>query len=205
MTEEQIIAQELAKIQRGNAVGEDDIRDEKEVYEALSAPFPPEAMNKDSSRGFALTSVKAQYVVERLNDVLGVMSWTFGGDFKETEKGVLYMGALVITINGKQNRHFAPGYAEFGPKKLVGDVYKSAHTDSLSKCASKFGVGNDVFKGLVDPNNLGAAPKTARASKKVSTKKKEDKVKVSEESNEPTGFNKRRRSRAAAATAGDDI
>ena len=75
MTEEQIIAAEMEKIQRANqGYGEQTVLDENEVYEALAAPFPDEALAKDSSRGFDLTSVKAQYVVERLNTVLGPMN-----------------------------------------------------------------------------------------------------------------------------------
>jgi len=38
---------------------------------ALRAPFPPEALTPDLSRGFELTSIKAAYVIERLSDVFG--------------------------------------------------------------------------------------------------------------------------------------
>ncbi len=38
---------------------------------ALRAPFPAEALSADTSRGFELTSIKAAYVIERLNDVFG--------------------------------------------------------------------------------------------------------------------------------------
>ena len=47
----------------------------KELYAALSAEFPKEAMTEDSSRGFSMTSIKAQYVRERLNEVMGVDGW----------------------------------------------------------------------------------------------------------------------------------
>ena len=163
MKESQIIAQELANAQRGNPAGK--AINEDEVYNKLTADFPLEAMQADKSRGFALTSVKAQYVIERLNETFGFMNWTFGGEYKEVDGGIIFMGTLVVSVNGKQNRHFAPGYASTGPKKLLGDVYKSAHTDSLSKCASKFGVANAVFKGLVDANNLGGSTSTKKASK----------------------------------------
>jgi len=195
MTEEQIIANEMEKLQRamGGAAGDETEEDrlqkqldsEQEVYKALSAPFPDEALSKDSSRGFDLTSVKAQYVVERLNDVLGVMNWTFGGEFKETEEGVMYMGALVITINGRQNRQFAPGYAKV--KKNLGDTYKSAHTDSLSKCASKFGVANDVFKGKVAPPGKTTTKRGAALTAKTEAPKER-----SAEAKKPSSFARRR-------------
>lgn len=38
---------------------------------ALRAPFPAKALTPDTSRGFELTSIKAAYVIERLNDVFG--------------------------------------------------------------------------------------------------------------------------------------
>ena len=43
----------------------------KDQIQALRAPFPPEALRADTSRGFELTSIKAAYVFERLNEVLG--------------------------------------------------------------------------------------------------------------------------------------
>jgi hypothetical protein len=38
---------------------------------ALRAPFPAEALSPDTSRGFELTSIKAAFIIERLNDVFG--------------------------------------------------------------------------------------------------------------------------------------
>jgi hypothetical protein len=39
--------------------------------EAIRAPFPPEALSADLSRGFELTSIKAAFVIEKLNEVFG--------------------------------------------------------------------------------------------------------------------------------------
>jgi len=46
---------------------------------ALRAPFPAEALSADTSRGFELTSIKAAYVIERLNDVFGTcgVGWRY--------------------------------------------------------------------------------------------------------------------------------
>ena len=43
-----------------------------EQAQGLKAPFPAEALSADTSRGFELTSIKAAYVVERLNEVFGL-------------------------------------------------------------------------------------------------------------------------------------
>jgi len=43
----------------------------QDQVQALKAPFPAEALSKDTSRGFELTSIKAAFVIERLNEVFG--------------------------------------------------------------------------------------------------------------------------------------
>lgn len=127
-----------------------------EIYKKLSEDFPPEAMTKDNSRGFALTSIKAQYVRERLNEVLGVDGWaTFAEVVSDTEQGVAVKLKMTILVDGKEvTRTAFGGAARKGKSQTYGDVYKSAETDALSKAASNFGVGNSVFKGLVDANSL---------------------------------------------------
>ena len=124
------------------------------VYEKLKAPFPAEAYSVDNSRGFALTSLKAQYVRERLNDALGFMNWQFDGNHIPQEDGsILFKGVLSIRVNGEVNKISAVGYSS--KKKNLGDMYKGANTDALCKAASNIGVGNEVFKGLIDANSIG--------------------------------------------------
>jgi hypothetical protein len=43
----------------------------QDQMQAIQAPFPPEALSADTSRGFELTSIKAAFVIERLNQVFG--------------------------------------------------------------------------------------------------------------------------------------
>jgi hypothetical protein len=43
----------------------------QDQIDALRASFPEEALRSDTSRGFELTSIRAAYVIERLNDVFG--------------------------------------------------------------------------------------------------------------------------------------
>lgn len=51
----------------------------QDQIQALKSPFPPEALSADTSRGFELTSIKAAYVIERLNDVFGLcgIGWRY--------------------------------------------------------------------------------------------------------------------------------
>jgi hypothetical protein len=43
----------------------------QDQIQAIQAPFPPESLSSDTSRGFELTSIKAAFVIERLNQVFG--------------------------------------------------------------------------------------------------------------------------------------
>jgi hypothetical protein len=123
------------------------------VYKGLSAPFPKEAFSTDSSRGFDLTSIKAQYVVERLNEVIGLEKWRHTGVYELVDNGVVFKGQLIISNSAIDDKagcvREAVGFATI--KRNVGDAYKGAKTDSLSKCASMFGLGNEVYKGNVAP------------------------------------------------------
>jgi len=120
-----------------------------DIYKKLIVAFPDEAYSLDSSRGFNLTSIKAQYVVERLNEVVGLDGWSLTGDYTTTDDGVLFFGQLTINDGFKPHIQQSVGFSK--TKKLVGDAYKGAKTDSLSKAASLFGLGNEVFKGNVVP------------------------------------------------------
>ena len=126
-------------------------------YRELLKPFPAEAYSVDSSRGFNLTSIKAQYVVERLNEVMGVDGWELVGNFEKEGTGVLFIGKLVLNDGFSGHSQLAVGYSD--TKKNIGDAYKGAMTDALSKAASKFGLGNEVFKGNVAPPVKGSASK----------------------------------------------
>ena len=65
----------------------------QDQVQGLKARFPAEALSADTSRGFELTSIKAAYVVERLNEVFGLCGtgWRYvHSPFEEvtTDKGV---------------------------------------------------------------------------------------------------------------------
>lgn len=128
--------------------------DKFELFHRLSEGFPKEAYSVDSSRGFNLTSLKAQYIKERLNTVFSVFGWEFEEAFKEVSGGIICHGELTVGIEeDKHDIHleravYATGYSAF--KKNMGDAYKGASTDALSKASSFIGIGNEVFKGNVN-------------------------------------------------------
>lgn len=137
-----------------------------EIYKGLTAPFPAEALSTDNSRGFALTSIKAQYLVERLNEAVGVGNWRHIGTYEKLEghDDILFMGKLVIWSKEGANEQLGVGSSN---SKKLGDAYKGAKTDSLSKCGSLFGLGNAVFKGLVTPPGGKSSSKSSGKLSKV--------------------------------------
>lgn len=121
-----------------------------DVYVQLCAPFPEEALQKLQRKNMTLTSVKAQYISERLNQVFGIEGWRLEPDFTEDDKGVLCIGKLFYSVGGVECHRVGVGYSKWSEDN-DGDTYKGAMTDSISKASSQIGVANDVFKGLVKP------------------------------------------------------
>jgi len=150
-----------------------------EIYDQLKAPFPKEAYMADMSRGFALTSVKAQYVIERLNDVLTIAGWELQGgyDFENAkESGVVYNGFLNVDFShcgGPEVRHKIHAIGFSTTEKNKGDMLKKARTDALSKAASYLGVANEVFKGNVSAD--GSMKEHAAAPAEPERKEKQTK------------------------------
>lgn len=129
-----------------------DLTKRTEIYTKLSAPFPDEAYGADTSRGTILTSLKAQYIVERLNEVLGLGNWRIEGDWKDVADGILFIGELTCQLDAETVISTGP-VAGFGSDNLAssGDAYKSARTECMSKAASLLGIGNDMYKGKIAP------------------------------------------------------
>ncbi len=136
------------------------------LYKELIKEFPPEAYQLDDSRGFDLTSIKAQYIKERLCEVFTPFGWKIFGEHIEKENGVLFIGKFEVKL--ENNEWFsvqATGYARKG--KNIGDTYKSATTDALSKAASNIGVGNSAFKGLIKPPTRTNKPQKIESPKYI--------------------------------------
>lgn len=133
----------------------------EEIYKKFCAPFPVEALSEYTRKGkagsFSLTSIKAHYIVERLNTLLTVAGWEIRGEWKEVagNEGVLFFGELILNYRfigiELEQKIQAIGYAEF--VKGRSDAYKGARTDAFSKAASYLGIGNEVFKGNVKAKN----------------------------------------------------
>ena len=130
----------------------------KEMREALRMPLPVGAVTKHPTKTF-LSSIKAIYVTERLNDVFGVGSWQIKVNHVTTTDKSMVVVKVEFSIpeygiyfecyggndnGGENSRNFD-----------LGDAYKGATTDALTKIGSYLEIGIDVFKGL---GNAAPAP-----------------------------------------------
>ena len=121
----------------------------EEMKQALLAPLPDEAISQHPTKTF-LSTIKAIYVTERLNDVFGVGSWKIKTDFiDKCDKMIVVKTTLEIPEYGIY-------YESFGgnDNQGVGDAYKGATTDAITKIGSYLGIGIDVFKGKHTPQGL---------------------------------------------------
>ncbi len=117
----------------------------QEQRDKLRKPLPTEAVKQHPTKKF-LSSIKAIYVVERLNDVFGIMQWNVKNEvIKDDGKWVIVKS--LFTINGYDGEIEAFGGNDNADP---GDAYKGACTDALTKIGSYLEIGIDVFKGLHD-------------------------------------------------------
>jgi len=116
----------------------------KEMEARLREPLPSVAVNPHPSKTY-LSTIKAIYMFERLNEVFGVGAVTLNGEFIErVDKMVVIKGTLTIP-------EYDMTFSNFGgnDNKDLGDAYKGALTDAFTKIAAQhLEVGMYVFKGL---------------------------------------------------------
>jgi len=119
-----------------------------EIKKILDRPLPDEAVSQHPTKTF-LSSIKAIYVTERMNEAFGVGGWTLKVTHQETqliEKG----NPMVVIKTTFEVPEYGIYYESFGgnDNKDLGDAYKGATTDAITKIGSYLGIGANVFKGL---------------------------------------------------------
>ena len=169
----------------------------QEVIDKIRSDFPEESVQvkegfKDAKTGKrkVLTGYKPQYIIERLNDCFGHDGWDFEIlEFGREDNDAWVKGQLTTymckfdanAIDGPLIRKVMSIKQQFGTSKYnkgteMGDVYKSASTNALEKCASLFDVGHKAYKGLLKvpdehPEKEGSDKTTAKNDLLVECKK----------------------------------
>jgi hypothetical protein len=157
------------------------------VAKILREPLDSKAVTAHPTKSY-LSTIKAIYVTERFNKAFGIGGWHFKSKVIEKADN----GMIVVKV-----KFYVPDYNLYlesfggndnggeGSKNFdLGDAYKGATTDALTKIGSYLEVGIDVFKGLNAPtkSNGGASNKeTAPASGSTPAEETETK----EEDNKP--------------------
>ncbi|MBI1946376.1 MAG: hypothetical protein HYS27_11800 [Deltaproteobacteria bacterium] len=148
-------------------------RDDKtKIYTALSAPFPEEAIERTdgsvTGRGYSTTGLKYQFVVNRLNDVLGLGGYrteqTVTVRQSTTQKGRAVFEAtceILLQLGEWADGRFvvfAEAHGTGGHTSTIeADARKGAFTNGLKKAAAMLGCGRQAYEGTIDDDNVPAA------------------------------------------------
>jgi hypothetical protein len=109
------------------------------IRQRLLEPLPPEGLKQHPTRSY-LTAINSIYVTERFNDVFGLEGWSFRTEIvKDDGKWVVVQ--VFFTAGAIERSAFGGNDNED-----IGDRYKGAVTDALTKIGSMLGVGAHVWK-----------------------------------------------------------
>lgn len=125
-----------------------------EQIKQLKVPLPAEAVKQHPTKTF-LSSIKAIYVVERLNDVFGIGSWHLRSEMVDNSKAMIIVkSVLTIPEYGIELESYGgnDNGGENSKNHDEGDAYKGAVTDALTKICSYLGIAMDVYKGKAIPS-----------------------------------------------------
>jgi hypothetical protein len=143
--------------------------EKRKVYQQLAAPFPEEAIERTdgrvTGRGYSTTGIKYQYVVNRLNEVVGLGNWRPHREITvrevTTAKGRPAFEAvcdITLELGEWVNGQFvvwAEALADGGHTAVsAADAKKGAFTNSLKKVAAMFGCGKAAYEGTLDDDSV---------------------------------------------------
>jgi len=123
-----------------------------EMREALKSPLPAEAISRHPTKTF-LSAIKAIYVEERLNTVFGIGAWRTRVEYithedtKPDKNG--FIAKMVVIKLIFEILEYGVYHECYGGNDNadLGDAYKGATTDAITKVGSYLEIGIDVFKG----------------------------------------------------------
>lgn len=131
----------------------------------LKSPLPSEAIKQHPSKTY-LSTIRDIYVIERLNEVFGVGSWKLKVEHITTQ-GKMVVVKVLFTIPEYNIEYECYGGND---NSDLGDAYKGATTDALTKIASWLGIANEVWKNKTSQERTQTSNPTTRS--KSQTKQK---------------------------------
>lgn len=135
--------------------------------------------NKTGRGGKKVNYVETGYVVSRLNAIFSPAGWDFriverGQTERKLDKGsegeVWVYGEITIHDHAKGYRVTKGQYGQhpIHSNIPIGDAYKAAASDALKKCASLFGIAQDVYWKIADIEENSAKTTPSKPEKKTS-------------------------------------
>lgn len=122
----------------------------EEMRLALNKALPSEAIKPHPTKTY-LSSIKAIYVTERLNEVFGVGAWRTKVEKESVSDNGMVVVKLTFEIPEYNIYYESYGGNDNGGETNknfdLGDAFKGASTDALTKIGSFMEIGIDVFKG----------------------------------------------------------
>lgn len=146
--------------------------DKKRLYAALAAPFPEDTIERTDGRvtgkGYSTTGIKHQFIINRLNEVLGLGGYhverTITVKETQTSKGRAAFEAVCeanLALGSWVDGKFAPYAVAWGDgghtAMSMADARKGAYTNAVKKAAAFFGVGRQAYEGTLDDDNVPSA------------------------------------------------
>lgn len=154
---------------------------------ALREPLPAEAIKPHPTKSY-LSQINSIYVIERLNDVFGLGGWQIrneiiekipagprlfqepkskgGGIREEYAQAMVIVKSIFTARNPDSEDPRTDIYIEaFGGNDNddLGDAYKGACTDALTKIGSYLGIGAHVWKDDKSKGSSSSAPRSGSA------------------------------------------
>ena len=147
-----------------------------EMRNELRKALPEKACKKHPTKSF-LTSINPMYVIERLNDVFGVGSWQVKNEVILSD---INQGAIVVKVSlslPEYNIYLEQfgGNDNGGKDKKgfdLGDCFKGACTDGLTKLASYLEIGISIYQNEGNVSNLIVDDKAELEKKELEKAKK---------------------------------
>lgn len=135
--------------------------------ELIAKPLPPESVSPHPTKPY-LSSIKAIYVLERLNEVFWIGAWTIKTDqIWEVNNGMVVVKVIFeVPEYGIYYECFGwnDNWGETSKNFDLWDAYKWATTDAITKICSYMGIWMDVFKWKQKWTQPTAAPPSSEQS-----------------------------------------
>lgn len=132
-----------------------------EIYKKLCEPLPESARQKallKDFRGYDADGYGYQWLVDMLNEVVGVFSWSSESEIIESFETTSSNGhsmhnvsiRVVVTLVCDDGTLTARENMGGHTSRLHYDALKGAHTNALKKALAMFGLGASAYRGTID-------------------------------------------------------